>query len=374
VSPWLQACILVSVAWALIALGCGEHRVAGVTTAASALYARSDSNATTVWAPRMHVAGKLGDSLGVETAVAMDSWTGASIDVVTAATHAIHEVRTEVTAGGSYEFSHASLGGGYRYSTENDYWSNGGVGTLSIDMADKNTTLALTGFGSRDTVGRAGDPNFKEAQSSAGGRGSLTQIINASTLVQVSWETTHVTGYQAGPYRFVAIGGQGTCASLAPLCVPESVPGERFRHAAVARGKHAFGDHVSLGLEYRFYVDSWAVRSQTISPAANFLLSDADTLALSYRYYTQSEARFYRPRYLDPDEQLSYVTRDRELSALYSNRLGLSYEHDFEIGDGDKVLTAVLRGGVTRYRYLAFVGLTSVDALEGTFLLSLAFR
>ena len=35
---------------------------------------------------------------------------------------------------------------------------------------------------------------------------------------------------------------------------------------------------------------------------------------------------------------------------------------------------AALRWSVTRYRYLAFVGLSSVDALEATLLLSLDWR
>jgi hypothetical protein len=37
-------------------------------------------------------------------------------------------------------------------------------------------------------------------------------------------------------------------------------------------------------------------------------------------------------------------------------------------------LDAALRTGLTRYRYLAFVGLSRVDVLEVTALLSLAFR
>src|SRR4051812_4995103 len=128
---------------ALLLVSCTDTKTVGATTAASALYSRTDTNATTVWSPRLRVAGKVGESLGVETAIALDAWTGASVDVTTAATKAIHEIRKEVTAGGYYELPHVTVGGGYRYSTENDYWSNGGVGTLTIDLADKNTTLAL---------------------------------------------------------------------------------------------------------------------------------------------------------------------------------------------------------------------------------------
>jgi hypothetical protein len=343
------------------------------TTVSSALYGRTDTNATSVWAPRERVAVNFADTAGVESTFALDVWTGASIDVVTAATHAIHEVRKEVTAGAFYEFAKAGLSGGYRYSTENDYWSHGGVGSLSFDMASNNATLVLSGFGSKDIVGRAGDAGFRKPQSSAGGRLSLTQVLDTKTWLQASWETTRVAGYQASPYRYVAIGGQGTCAGSAPLCLPETVPGERTRSAAVLRGRRALGQRVSMGVDYRFYFDDWGVLSHTIAPDLVWLVTEHGSLDLSYRYYTQSEADFYRPRYVSPGPITGYVTRDRELSALYSNRLGLGFTREFPIG-ADTILKLALRTGVTRYVYLAFVGLQSVDALEGTLLLSLNVR
>lgn len=362
-------------------VGCGERAPVGMATVSAALYARADTNATTVWAPRTRFAGRAGDSFGVEATLAMDAWTGASIDVVTAATEAIFEIRKEVTAGAYYEFPNVTVGGGYRYSTENDYWSHGGVGNLTFDLASNNTTIALAAFGSSDTVGRAGDPHFREPQSSLGGRLSLTQVVDRNSLVQLSWETTRIQGYQASPYRFVAIGNDGTCAGIptsrrpaADGCGPELVPDERFRHAAVARYRRALGDHFSAGLEYRYYFDSWGVASHTIMPDVAWVIADHDTLSVDYRYYTQGEANFYEERYLDPSAALGYRTRDRELSALYANRIGMRYLHEFELANGDLLFSTALRGSVTRFRYLAFVGLESVDAVEGTLLLSLDWR
>jgi hypothetical protein len=373
---------LVAIALLLASLGgCGGSQGTPVkTTLASALYVRTDNNATTVWAPRERVGARFADTAGLEATFAVDAWTSASIDIVTAATHdlrtgaphLVHEVRKEVTAGAYYEFGVATLSGGYRYSTENDYWSNGGVGNLSLDLFSKNTTLVFSGFGSSDQVGRAGDRYWREAQSSAGGRVSLTQVLDTKTLLQLSWETTRVAGYQASPYRFVAIGGAGTCKSGAPLCLPEFVPNLRYRSAAVVRARRALGDKVSIGLEYRLYFDDWGLLSHTISPDLAVLVSEHSTLSLSYRYYTQGEADFYRPRYLTVP-RLGYVTRDRELSALYTNRIGLGFTHEFHLSDSSS-LTFGARVAVARFRYLAFVGLRQVDALEATALLSLDFH
>jgi hypothetical protein len=246
------------------------------------------------------------------------------------------------------------------------------VGNLTLDLAQKNTTLVLTALGSKDQVGRADDRYWRVPQSSLGGRLTLTQVLDSKSLLQLSWETTRISGYQASPYRYVAIGDAGTCASLSPICKPEVVPDERYRSAAVVRARRAFGSIVSIGLEYRFYFDDWGLYSHTIAPDLQLLIGDHGTLGLTYRYYTQSEADFYRPRYLY-GPALGYLTRDRELSALYSNRVGLSYTHELHAGE-HTLLTLGTRLGLTRFRYLAFVGLAQVDALEATVLLGLNFR
>jgi hypothetical protein len=190
--------------------------------------------------------------------------------------------------------------------------------------------------------------------------------------LQLSWETTRIVGYQASPYRYVAIGGTGTCRSTASLCLPEVVPDQRYRSAAVVRGRRALGNKVSLGLEYRFYFDDWGLLSHTLSPDLAWLVSEHGTITLSYRYYTQGEADFYRPRYLTAP-RLGYITRDRELSALYSNRVGLGFSYEFQLSDAASLVFGA-RVGLTRFRYLAFVGLRQVDALEATALLSLDFH
>jgi hypothetical protein len=57
------------------------------------------------------------------------------------------------------------------------------------------------------------------------------------------------------------------------------------------------------------------------------------------------------------------------------HHLGLEYAHDFELGESaSAMLTLGLRAGVSRFLYTEFIGLTTVDALEGTGMLGLSFR
>ncbi|MEY4512351.1 MAG: hypothetical protein RLZZ450_4473 [Pseudomonadota bacterium] len=356
-------------------MACAGEPRRGVVSATSSLYTRTDTNATTVWSPRLQVVGQVDPALRVETSYALDAWTGASVDVVTAATRAIHEVRQEVTAGAGYTLGDTvSASGSYRYSTENDYWSHGGVANLTFDLGQHNTVVDVSTFGNRDRVGRAGDALFLRRQATLGARVSLTQVLDAKMLAQLSFESVKVSGYQSSPYRFVAIGGAGTCADAAPLCLPENAPEQRARAAVVVRARRALSRNTSLGVSYRFYFDSWGVRSSTLSPELTWLTDEHGTLSLSYRYYTQGEADFYRPRYLDPDAGSGFFTRDRELSTLYSHRVGLSYQHDVPLPQREAALSFALRAGGTYYRYLAFVGLSHVEALELTALCGWSFR
>ena len=86
------------------------------------------------------------------------------------------------------------------------------------------------------------------------------------------------------------------------------------------------------------------------------------TLNLSHRYYTQGQARFYQPRYLDPMQKLDYVTRDRELSAMYSQRVGLGIERAFELGEEGNT---VLCGAAYRRHALSLSGLRGSRERDG---------
>jgi hypothetical protein len=370
-----RAVLLLVSAAALLSVGaCAREKLVGVRSADAALYVRSDTDDTVVYAPRVHAGARLGDAVGLDATYAMDSWTGASVDVVTAATNAIHELRHEVNTGVSYEAKNLSLSGSYRYSTENDYWSHGGVGNLALDLFEKNTTLALSVFGAKDTVGRYGDSDFRRPQDSIGGRLTLTQILDTKTLLTVAVETLRIAGYQASPYRYVGVAGTGLCAHAGGLCLPESHPHERIRTAISGRLRRAFGSKVSMGVEFRYYLDDWGLRSDTAGTDLALLVAEHGTLGLSYRFYIQGEADFYQPFYLQPAEQLSYFTRDRKLSKFLSHRIGLEYLHGVPLGeDGGTRFDLGARAAVSRIIYEEFFGLPSVDVLELTGMLGLSF-
>lgn len=373
------------VVFAALALAFSGFSCAGAVrnTADGALYVRADTDDIVVIAPRTHVGAKVGDGLAIDATYAVDVWTGASIDVVTAATTAITEARQEVNGGIGYEWKDVTLSGSYRYSTEHDYWSNGGVLNLAVDLFDNNTTLALSAIGSMDKVGKAHDPTFSHKdQDSIGGRLTLTQLLDTKTVLTASADFVRLTGFLASPYRMVGLGAPGLCGGVAPSqgpqsyeCLAENHPHERMRTAFALKLRRAFGSYVSMGLDYRYYFDNWGIDSHTPSFDLAILIGEHGTLSLGYRFYTQSRSDFYQEYYLQPYNRYRYWSRDRKMSAMMSHHAGLEYMHGFELGEsGSALLSLGLRAGWTRFNYSEFVGLTIVDALETTAALGVSFR
>lgn len=362
-------------AWLFCLISACGSSANGIRTADTSVYVRSDSDSTTVINPRAHVGARFADKFGLDATYAMDSWTGASIDVVTAATGAIHELRHEITAAASAELSSVRMGASYRYSTENDYWSNGGVINLDLDLFEKNTTLSLAVLGSLDTVGRAEQDSFRKDQDSIGGRLSYSQVLDTKTILQLSADFVRLAGYQSSPYRYVGFNGGGLCREVAANCVMEIHPRERMRTALSAKLRRALASVFSMGIDYRYYFDDWGLDSHTISPDFAFLIGDHGTLIADYRFYTQSRADFYQPSYPGPESAYTYLTRDRKLSAMMQHHAGLEYRHGVPMGEsGNTVLELGARAGYTLILYSEFVGLERVNVIEGTALLGLMFR
>ncbi len=366
--PFFIALGMVSVAAAACARVDGKLASATATT-----YVRADTDATRVISPSVRAVGRVADHGRVEGAYTMDAWSGASIDVRTSASQAIDERRHQLDLAGAYEGASVTFGAAYRGSFEPDYIANGGALMVLGRMNGGNTELQADLAGSAERVGRVGDPRFWLDQHRASGRLTVLQVLDARSWLQASWETGFIGGFQSSPYRFVGVGG-GLCSSAAPLCLPEHVPDARVRNAATVRARRAFGDHTSVGAGYRFYFDSWSLRSSTFEADVAWLVGAHGTLELRYRYYTQSDAEFYRAVYDSLAQTGGYITRDRKLSAFYDNALALGYLHAFERDPGEPVFVLGLRANGTLFRYLDFIGLERVFALETTASIGLRFE
>jgi hypothetical protein len=191
-------------------------------------------------------------------------------------------------------------------------------------------------------------------------------VLDPETLVQGIYELRFGGGYMSSPYRFIGIGGDDwTCRGAILYCVPEHNPDKRFGHAIALRGTRALGEHFSAGAGYRFYIDDWAMRSHTVDVRGSWLPARHTQLTLRYRFYTQSAAEHWFPKY-DEEVDSGYYTGDKELSSLNDHQIGLDAQQSFVVGDEGELLRVMLAIGPTFYTYRDYLLLDAVTAFEAT--------
>ena len=270
-----------------------------------------DDDETTVVTSSVRAQADIEETVRVRAGYLLDAVSTASVDVVAAATQRWDEVRNQGDGGVDVRLDDVTLSGGYAYSAEHDYWSHRGELGVSVDLAQRAATLARGLTFVHSDVGRQEDPTFAEAQQIYGVSLSLAQVLDRETLGQIGYSVSQVEGYQASPYRYVAVGQAAYML--------ERHPRSRSRHAVAGRLRRALGRDVTLRADERLYLDDWALFATTTELVLAFRVDDAVELELRDRFHFQSAASFYQERY---DAPRRYVSVDRELSTMIDNFVG----------------------------------------------------
>jgi hypothetical protein len=365
-------------------LACGLlHAVTGhahaQVMAGTSIYVRQDTDRTTVIAPRLHVGAPVDDRTRVDLVYTADVWTSASVDIRASASKPVTEQRDEIDATVTHEWEDLSLSAAYRYSHEYDYESHGASLTGAYSFADKAATLDFRLSAGFDDVGRAGDPNFDRNVRNLAARVGITQLLDSQTFVQVLYEIMDAHGFNSSAYRFIALGSpNGLCgvgldappgSKLTPqpqFCFPETLPTDRLKHAFALNFRRALGEHVSVGLGYRFFIDNWGIMSHTGVLELGYLIDPELLISLRYRFYQQGDSKYYKKLFERDDYTLTYYTNDKEMSSFMSHRVALDIEKSFELDQANHLLTVVFSVAPSIFLYSDFKPLRSIQALEVT--------
>lgn len=308
-------------ALAACAIVAAPARPAHADTEASARVAvYADSDATTVITSSVAARGEIGEHLAIDAQYLVDAVSSASVDVITAATGRIHDVRHEVTAGATWRERESSLRAGYTESREHDWTSHTGRLAVAHDLLDRNLTLGLDTTLGFDSIGRVGGTPFAERLLTLGAEVYATYTASPRDLVSIGYGLSWLDGYQGSPYRFVVHGDL--------RAVREAMPAHRLRQTVTARWNRHLFDDSALRSELRAYRDSWAVASLTarLEYVVGFGALD---LGVRVRGYAQRHARFYRPAY---PTMMTYMTSDRELSSFVDGFAGAAVSYVHELG------------------------------------------
>lgn len=237
------------------------------------------------------------------------------------------EFRGGTRVGLTYSRDGRVLSGSLYGSQENDYRSISPALSGAWDFAERNTTVSWAAAWFFDKMSPRGSwaslgGGDKNVQSYTVG---LTQTLTPLTLggVTVNWIRT--TGYIGHPYNPIN--------SIDSGLVGEALPERRDALATSGQIVQGFllGDLLgSVNAEYRYYSDSWDLRSQTLTVQVSQHLGDATIVRLQGRYYTQTGAAFAQSPYYQGSE--TYQTADIRFRRFSSWLGGLKVSSEFPDG------------------------------------------
>ncbi|MEC9359893.1 MAG: DUF3570 domain-containing protein [Pseudomonadota bacterium] len=216
-----------------------------------------------------------------------------------------------------------SLGG----SVEDDYSSiNLGIDG-HFELPGKQSSLSLGIGSSRDQIeptdgGSTRYPQrpVSEDKSSYDAVLGFTYILNPVTVVQTGLSLSRSSGYLSDPYKLAYVAGE---------IRPDARPDARNELAWTTRLRYRITAWAgSLHLDYRYFDDSWGIRSHTVDFALHKDFGTRLSLAPHLRWYSQSQAKFYQPYFLAERDD-GYYSSDYRLSPYGAVTVGLDLSWRF---------------------------------------------
>jgi hypothetical protein len=232
-----------------------------------------------------------------------------------------------------------------RVSSESDYHSGLVLARAGTSLFEQNTTLgAFVGYGA-DQVDPPTPPpgqadNYPASHTRWLGGASLSQLLSPIWVAALGASATHQHGSLSNPYRR---------ATVRTSLFPEILPDSRDRLTAFVASSVYLGKDTALHGRMGAYFDSWGVRSIIPELVASKAVSDRVLLKVEYRYYRQSQARFYQPVYPGLEDILA---GDMRLGRIQEHAGGLNLEWLlFGHRGGFDALRILARGEISRLRY-----------------------
>lgn len=214
-----------------------------------------------------------------------------------------------VTAGFSQENDYRAISGG----GELGWTPTGSALSVVGGVSYSGDTLHPTrGASSPDVIDRA-------SRRTLGLYGGLSWVLTPDTVVQGSLSYLNNDGYLSDPYKLAYLAGPATTTH-------DERPDGRIGWALTGRlRQYVPAMQGALHVDYRWYHDDWQIESHTVDMAWYQNLPGDWQLTPSLRWYSQSQAFFYAPYYVN-ERADGFASSDYRLSPFgaLSGRLAVS--------------------------------------------------
>lgn len=286
---------------------------------ADLLYHSYQGGGVSIDGPALMLRKKAGQSVSLSAYHYVDTVSGASIDVQATAS-AYTETRRETRLGVDYLSGNSIISLNYAQSDENDYNAKSVSFGIAHDTFGGMTTLSLEAGLGDDTVGRNGDDSFREQVKRSNYKVGLTQVISSRWIAALNMQVDLDQGFLNNPYRSVRYVDSADPRGFAWQA--EVYPNSRNTFALSLVNKWYLPYRAALSLNLRHYQDSWDIRAFDTELEYVHPLTERWILEAKLRWYSQSQAEFYRDLF-DFASQQNFMARDKELSEFNNLTLGL---------------------------------------------------
>lgn len=253
------------------------------------------------------------------------------------------------------------------FSNEYDYTSVGFGGGISKLFNDKNSEVSVKvnayldqwrpiypgelRNGNYASFSPLFNPNFvawdSTARNSYSASISFSQVLTKKTQFSIFFDLVKQDGKLSTPYHRVYFADKPDYYFGNPSFIPnyenssnagvyrladaiEKLPSSRFKLPIGLRWNYYINETFVVRTYYRYYTDNWDITAHTASIEVPIKLTDKFTVSPMYRYYTQTQSKYFAPfeKHLSTEE---FYTSDYDLSSFNANQygLGLSYTDIF---------------------------------------------
>jgi hypothetical protein len=243
-----------------------------------------------------------------------DSISGASPAYHTQALSGMKDFRRAVDTSITHYLPSGTVTVGVSHSGENDYVSRA-VSLIATKASENKNTTWTAGLGiNRDQINPANQIVFNETKRSSEVLLGLTQVLTMNDIVQFNLGYYKGQGYFSDPYK-----------------IYDERPRDRTQQKLQSRWNHHFSElNGTSRLAYRYYTDSWGIRSHTFDAEWVQRFGNGWSAAPALRYYTQTAAKFYvevdprlSPFPASPPPNALYFSEDQRMSAFGGLTMGM---------------------------------------------------
>ena len=143
-----------------------------------------------------------------------------------------------------------------------------------------------------------------------------SQVINSRMQVMFLVDGVAQNGYLGLPFHRVYFNtGKDTI---------EHLPSSRFKLPVGVRLNYFLGDNIILRSYYRYYRDSWGVKSNTAGLETAIKVTPFFSISPFYRYYDQTAAKYFAP-YEAHSPTDEYYTSNYEYAQFHANFYGVGF-------------------------------------------------